>query len=157
MRKSPCVQEAQRTSPKKRRILSRYGDYSIFLLGLAHVYLSNQRHLYPRSLVFSFSSPPLNRHVAATVLPVSSFHGHPRNSLIAHSQPQRPPVLVPPPSENFSPTSLSSPRPNPSRIHHESITNLSRIHHESIVIQPLLLSFAHWLVYGEKSPHFSCS
>ena len=77
MRRSPCVQEAQRTSPKKRRILSRYGDYSIFLLGLAHVYLSNQRHLYPRSLVFLFSSPPLNRHVAATVLPVSSFHGHP--------------------------------------------------------------------------------
>ena len=32
-------------------MLSRYGDYSIFLLGLAHVYLSNQRHLYPRFLI----------------------------------------------------------------------------------------------------------
>ena len=71
-----CVQEAQRTLPKKRRIRSWYRDYSIFLLGLAPVYFSNQR---PLSLVLLFlvlvptPLPPLVRHVAATVLLIPSF------------------------------------------------------------------------------------
>jgi len=37
---------------------------SIFLLGLAVVYLSNQRHL---SLVLLFLAPPLDRHLVAAV------------------------------------------------------------------------------------------
>ena len=53
--------------------LSRYEDYSIFLLGLAPVYLSNQRHsslvlLFCRFLILVLT---LDRHVAATVLTVS--------------------------------------------------------------------------------------
>ena len=70
-----------------RVFVSRYGDYSIFLPGLAHVYLSNQ---HPLSLVLSFSRfsfPPLDRHVAATVFLFSRNPRHnlrTRNRTVAH-------------------------------------------------------------------------
>jgi len=59
MLRSPWFQEAQMTSLQKRRILLRYGDYSIFLLGLAPVYLSNQH----------FCSSAWTKHVTATISP----------------------------------------------------------------------------------------
>jgi len=68
MWRSLCVQEAQSTSPKKRRILSQYGDYSIFLLGLAPVYLSNQHIIHPLFLILILM---LDRHITANVSPVS--------------------------------------------------------------------------------------
>ena len=63
MLRSPWFQEAQMTSLQKRRILLRYGDYSIFLLGLAPVYLSNQ-HSLSFVILFLISVPPLGQSMS---------------------------------------------------------------------------------------------
>jgi len=65
-------------------LVSRYGAYSIFLPGLAHVSSSNQT-MTEVLLVLSFLVlvPTLDRHVAATVLLFSRSTDNPRHSWFA--------------------------------------------------------------------------
>jgi len=54
--------------------VSRYGDYSLFLPGLTHVYLSNQRPLSLLLLVLSFLVPTVGQARRCPCSLVLSFH-----------------------------------------------------------------------------------
>ena len=63
------------------RPLSRYGDCSIFLLGPVHSRTLPIKVTHPSFTVLLFLAPPLDRHVAATVLTDSLVLPLPRNNL----------------------------------------------------------------------------
>ena len=60
-----------------KTVVSRHGNYSIFLLGLAPVYLSNQHPLSLVLLVLSFLVPTVGQARRCHCSLVLSFHEQP--------------------------------------------------------------------------------